>query len=456
MTDIEKMDQYLEQNLQQSIDELKILVAQPSVSAKRQGQPECAQLVAAALERRGFQVMVHPTDGAPIVSAERKGISEKTLLFYDHYDVQPAEPLDLWETPPFEPTLKDGKLYGRGVSDNKGEIANRLYALDAILATMGALPCTVKFLIEGEEEVSSTNLETFVDSHRAELAADACIWEFGSVDFQDVPVQYLGLRGICYVELEVETAAMDVHSGVGGTIFPNAAWKLVWALSTLKNEKEEILIDGFYDGVLAPSKQDIDFIKALPDVAQDYKERYGVKEFLKGIQGGFELNLEEVYKPSCTICGLTSGYQEKGSKTVLPARASAKIDFRLVPDQKPQQILDLLRKHLDSHGFEDIKITYLGGEAPSKTDASDPFIKLVVESAREVYGVPMQIVPITGGSGPNFIVQEALHIPIASLGVGYPGSGAHSPNENIRLHDYVRSAKHLVRVLTAMGESESH
>jgi len=128
----------------------------------------------------------------------------------------------------------------------------------------------------------------------------------------------------------------------------------------------------------------------------------------------------------------------------------------LVPDQKPQQILDLLRKHLDSHGFEDIKITYLGGEAPSKTDASDPFIKLVVESAREVYGVPMQIVPITGGSGPNFIVQEALHIPIASLGVGYPGSGAHSPNENIRLHDYVRSAKHLVRVLTAMGESESH
>ena len=266
-----------------------------------------------------------------------------------------------------------------------------------------------------------------------------------------MPIQYLGLRGICYVELEVETANMDVHSGLGGTIFPNAAWKLVWALATLKNEKEEIMIEGFYDDVLTPSQIDIELLKELPDYSSDYQSRYGVKEFLKGIKGGYELNLEEVYKPSCTICGLTSGYQGEGSKTVLPAKATAKIDFRLVPKQTPQKVLTQLREHLDKHGYSDIHITYLGGESPSKTAASDPFVQLVVSTAKDVYGTAMQIVPMTGGSGPNFIVQDALQIPIASLGVGYPGSGAHSPNENIRLQDYLKSAKHLVRVMGEFG-----
>jgi acetylornithine deacetylase/succinyl-diaminopimelate desuccinylase-like protein len=446
------MDRYLQENLPASIEELKRLVAQKSISAQNLGLKECAELVANMLEKRGFHVKVNPTAGAPIVTAERKGRSDKTLLFYDHYDVQPPEPLELWLSEPFQPEERDGMLFGRGVSDNKGNIVNRLFAIDSMLDALGELPCAVKFLIEGEEEVSSANLEEFVFSHQTELKADACIWESGGVDQNDVPTQYLGLRGICYVELEVETASMDVHSGLGGTIFPNAAWKLVWALHSLKNEKEEILIDGFYDDVLPPSQEDLEFFKAMPDAAQDYRTRFGVKEFLQGMQGGFELNLAEAYKPSCTICGLTSGYQGKGSKTVLPARASAKIDFRLIPDQKPHRILELLRRHLDAHGFQDVKITDLGGEAPSKTSASHPFVQLVVDTAKEVYGVPMQIVPLSGGSGPNFIVQEALHVPIASLGAGYPGTGAHSPNENIRIADYLKSAQHIVRVLDAFGK----
>jgi acetylornithine deacetylase/succinyl-diaminopimelate desuccinylase-like protein len=449
---VESMDRYLQENLPASIEELKRLVAQKSISAQNLGLKECAELVANMLEKRGFHVKVNPTAGAPIVTAERKGRSDKTLLFYDHYDVQPPEPLELWLSEPFQPEERDGMLFGRGVSDNKGNIVNRLFAIDSMLDALGELPCAVKFLIEGEEEVSSANLEEFVFSHQTELKADACIWESGGVDQNDVPTQYLGLRGICYVELEVETASMDVHSGLGGTIFPNAAWKLVWALHSLKNEKEEILIDGFYDDVLPPSQEDLEFFKAMPDAAQDYRTRFGVKEFLQGMQGGFELNLAEAYKPSCTICGLTSGYQGKGSKTVLPARASAKIDFRLIPDQKPHRILELLRRHLDAHGFQDVKITDLGGEAPSKTSASHPFVQLVVDTAKEVYGVPMQIVPLSGGSGPNFIVQEALHVPIASLGAGYPGTGAHSPNENIRIADYLKSAQHIVRVLDAFGK----
>ncbi len=221
-------------------------------------------------------------------------------------------------------------------------------------------------------------------------------------------MQYLGLRGICYVELSVETAATDTHSGTGGSIFPNAAWRLVWALNSLKGPDERIRIPGFYDDVRPPSARDVELMAALPDAADEYKHQYGVKHFLKGLTGGVELHLAEVFEPTCTICGLTSGYQGPGSKTVLPARASAKVDFRLVPDQRPERILELLRLHLDAEGFSDVQITDLGGEPPARTDPDDPFVALVVRTAEPVYGMPMQIVPMVGGSGPNYpFVQHA-------------------------------------------------
>ena len=450
--DYKVADVFIEKNLDDSIEEVKKIVSQPSISAKKLGLRECADMVVAMLEKRGFDVTLNETDGAPIVTAERKGCADRTLLFYNHYDVQPPEPLELWDSPAFEPEIRDGKLYGRGTSDDKGDLVNRLLVLDAILAQQDELPCNIKFLVEGEEEVSSKNLELFVYSHKEELKADACIWECGGVDHRGIPVQYLGLRGICYVELEVETANQDIHSGLGGSIFPNAAWRLVWALNSLKDEHENILIEGFYDDVLPLSEEEKAYFKALPDFAADYKKRYGIKRFLKGIKGGYAMNLEENTRPTCTICGLTSGYQGKGSKTVMPAKASAKVDFRLVPDQTPEKILELLRAHLDRNGFEDIKVTALGGGRPSKTDVGHPFVRLVVDSAKDVYGAPMQITPITGGSGPNFIVEDALKVPIVSLGIGYMGAGAHSPNENIRIEDYLKSAKHLVRVLGEYGE----
>src|SRR5512134_1883895 len=226
MTDYRKIDSYLEGNLDQSLAELSRLVAQPSVGAQNWGLKECAALVGEMLGARGFEVQIIETAGAPVVFGERKGKSDKTLLFYNHYDVQPPEPLELWETPPFEPSRRDGKLYGRGVSDDKGHIVARLHAIDAILETDGELPCNIKFIIEGEEETSSVHLHDFIKQNIPLLKADACIWEFGGVDHREVPLQYLGLRGICYVELSVETADIDVHSGLGGSIFPNAAWRL--------------------------------------------------------------------------------------------------------------------------------------------------------------------------------------------------------------------------------------
>ncbi len=289
MTDYQKIDKYLEANLEKSITELSRLVAQPSVGAQNLGLKECAALVSGMLKARGFNVQVMDTPGAPVVFGERKGQSSKTLLIYNHYDVQPAEPLELWETPPFEPSLRNGKLYGRGVGDDKGHITARLFAIDSLLDAEGELPCNVKFIIEGEEETASVNLFEFIRKNKDLLKADACMWEFGGVDHRDVPMEYLGLRGICYVELSVETATTDVHSGLGGSIFPNAAWRLVWALGTLKGEDERILIPGFYDAVRPPSKRDRELMSALPDQANEYKSMYGVKKFIKGLKGGEEL-----------------------------------------------------------------------------------------------------------------------------------------------------------------------
>lgn len=448
MRDYAVLDQYLESHLDESIAELSRLVAQPSVGAQNLGLKECAALVAEMLRRRGFKVTVMETKGAPVVFGERAGRSDKTLLIYNHYDVQPPEPLELWDTPPFEPSLRDGKLYGRGVSDDKAHITARLHAIDALLAADGQLPCRVKFVIEGEEETASVNLYEFVRQNTALLKADACIWEFGTVDHREVPIEYLGLRGICYVELSVETASTDVHSGLGGSIFPNAAWRLVWALSTLKGPDEKILIPGFYDAVRPPSARDRQLMAALPEIADEYHRQFGVKQFIKGLTGGVDLRIEEVFSPTCTICGLTSGYQGPGSKTVLPARASAKVDFRLVPDQDPDDIRRKLRQHLDQNGFTDIKIADLGGDPPARTDPDDPFVQLVVRTAEPVYETPMQIVPLTGGSGPSYPFVHDLHLPVASAGLGYPDTRAHAPNENIRLDLYLKHARHMVRILS--------
>jgi acetylornithine deacetylase/succinyl-diaminopimelate desuccinylase-like protein len=338
-------------------------------------------------------------------------------------------------------------MYGRGVSDDKGHLVARLFALDALLATEGELPCNVKFIVEGEEEAASVNLAKFIHANHDLLKADACIWEFGGVDHTDAPMQYLGLRGIQYVELSIDLLSTDVHSGTGGSIFPNAAWRLVWALNTLKGPDERILIPGFYDNIQPPSARDRELFAALPDVADEYKSRYGVPYFLKGLTGGNELKLEEVFSPTCTICGLTSGYQGPGSKTVLPARASAKVDFRLIPDQEPGDILRKLRAHLDARGFTDVTITDLGGDAPARTDPDHPFIKLVVDAAKDVYDKPMSLVPMTGGSGPNHPFVHELGLPVATAGMGYPDTRTHAPNENIRIDLYLKHARHIARVV---------
>ncbi len=451
-TDI-KIDAHIEANLDYWIQQLARLCAQPSVSAQNLGIVECAELVANMLREQGFAAEVMPSAGNPVVYGEGDGRSDKTLLFYLHYDVQPAEPLELWDSPPFVLDRRGDKLYARGVTDDKGHIICRLAALAAVRDALGYLPCNVKFIIEGEEEVGSPNMPAFVEEHQELLAADACIWEFGSVDYSGTPQQSLGMRGICYVELSVKTADIDAHSGLGGSLFPNAAWRLTWALSTLKNQDEHILIPGFYDNVVGSSQRDLQLIAQLPDEASKLKAQYGLDRFLLDMEGGVAFRKTAVFAPTCTICGLESGYQGPGSKTVLPATARAKVDFRLVPDQDPADIVQKLRTHLDAQGFSDVTVTYLGGGRPAKVDPDHPFVHLVNQAARDVYGVDPVIEPLIGGSGPNYPFIHTLGLPLVSAGIGYPGGQAHAPNENIRIEDFIKGTRHTARIIERFGRT---
>jgi acetylornithine deacetylase/succinyl-diaminopimelate desuccinylase-like protein len=450
-----QIDAYIESHMDSTIDALRRLVAQPSVAAQNLGIVECSQLVAEMLRERGHTADIMPSDGNPVVVGRTQGQGDKTLMFYLHYDVQPAEPFELWDSPPWELTQRDGKLFGRGSGDDKGHIITRLAAVEAVRAVMGELPCQLKWVIEGEEEIGSVHLPPFIEQHKDLLAADACVWEFGAIDHNDAPIQYLGMRGICYVELSVQKLNRDAHSGMVGSILANAAWRLVWALNTLKDQNEHILIPGHYDSVVGPSPRDLELLEKLPDQSAEILATFEAEGFLNGMVGGPDLRRQEVFVPTCTIAGLTSGYQGPGSKTIVPAAASAKVDFRLVPDQTPEEVLSNLRKHLDANGFDDIEITYLGGGRPAQTDFDHPFIQLVLDTAEETYGKASVVSPMVGGSGPNYPFVHVLGLPVAMAGISYPHGAAHSPNEHIRIDDFVKGIKHTARIIEAYGRMEA-
>ena len=443
---------YVDDHWHDGVADLIRLCHQPSVSAQGVGMSKMVQLLAQVMGEYGVITRILPVSKGkyPVVYGLIAGESPVTLLFYDHYDVQPPEPLELWTSPPFEPVQREGKLFARGVSDNKGNIVARLLALRAFQKTKRNLPITVKFIIEGEEEIGSPNLGAFVKRNRNLLKADACIWECGGVNWKDQPIIMLGLKGILYVQLEARSASQDVHSSMG-TVVPNPAWRIVWALASIKDMDEHIQIAGFYDNVKPPTEQEIKAIKAIPRDDKETKQSLGLKEFIKGVTG-FEYKSRHILEPICNICGINSGYAGQGSKTVLPCVAQAKLDFRLVPDQRPEEILSKLRKHLDRHGFSDIAIApTTEGENPARTPLDSPFINIVASTGKEVFGVEPVIIPSMSGSGPMYYFTDILGLPTAGIGVDYLGSRAHAPDENIRLADFILGTKHVAALLERMA-----
>jgi len=453
---IESIKKDITEHLDESISDLERLCAQPSISAQNIGLDTCSRLVQSMLDEAGLETEVMSVPGGPpIVTGVRKGTSNQTILFYDHYDVQPPEPLELWTSDPFKPQIRDERFFARGASDDKGNLAARIAAIKAYMRIAGDLPISVKFFVEGEEEVGSPHLSDFFEANASHLknrlAADGCIWEGGGVTWDGSPVMHLGLKGILYLELEARGPNRDLHSSYGAVV-PNPAWTLMWALSTIKDRHEKILIPGFYDDVREPTREELLSLNSNSNEDQSFREDIGIESFVEGASGssyGKRLLLE----PACSICGIQSGYTGHGAKTVLPSIAKAKIDFRLVPNQRPEDIKRKLKDHLAKEGFDSIKVTEHGSTYPARTPMNSQWAKLVQQSAERVYKKTATLLPGIAGSGPMYPFTDILHIPTITTGVGYPDNRIHAPNENIRLEDYMRNIMHIADIMHQMSKS---
>ena len=438
----------IDQNHQRFLRDLERLIRQPSVAAKNEGMRECAELVARMMEEVGVKAeLLEVPDAFPLVYGEiqSKSNPERTVLFYDHYDVQPAEPLELWETPPFEPSVRDDKMFGRGVSDNKGNLVSRLKIVESWLKVKGDVPCNVKFLVEGEEEIGSLHLEQYFERYADRFGCDGVVWEFGGVDEDERPTITLGVKGILYVELEAKGPIRDVHSATAA-IVDNPAWRLVRALDTLKDEKDRILIPQWYRGIKPFTKEELKYLKAEPLHEKAMKDELGIKSFIGGMKG-LEAKKALAGKPTCTICGLVSGWTGPGSKTVLPAKALAKVDFRLVVGQKPKILLKELKRHLKAKGYGDLVVREYGMEEAARTPPGHPFVKAAVKAAEQEYPTQPVVSISSAGTGPMYLFTRNLKAPCICIGVGYPYSRGHSPNENMRIQDFVKGTKWLVRTI---------
>ncbi|MBP7688528.1 MAG: M20/M25/M40 family metallo-hydrolase [Thermoflexales bacterium] len=448
---MQPFDDYLTTHHDRFITELKAFVAQPSVAATGLGMAQMADLVRAHLARVGATVQTIETGGAPILLATL-GQGPRTLLIYNHYDVQPPDPIDLWTTPPFEPDVRDGKLYARGISDNKGDLLCRLHAIEAWQHTLGELPFKITWVIEGEEEVGSPHLADFARAYADQLRADGCLWETGGKNEDDRIGLTMGLKGIQYLELRVRGAKRDLHSGYAA-IAPSPVWRLIWALNTLKDEHDTITIDGYLDHVRAPNAAEVAMLQAMPFDETKKLAALGIDRFIND-EHGLAVLKRFYYGPTVTICGIQSGYTGEGMKTVLPNYAFAKIDCRLVPNLTPDLCISLLRAHLDRRGFTDVEVVPLSGEHPALSPVEADIVTACQSAAREVYQHEPVMIPLSPGSGPMYPLTAALNIPTVMAGIGYSDARAHAPDENIRLSDYVEGLRFIGRLIERFATRE--
>lgn len=445
---LESVLQWIDDHREEAIADLQRFCQQPSVAAQDQGMQAMADLTIKGLQDLGAETLLVPTTGYPVAVGQLQGESARRLVIYDHYDVQPPEPLEAWTFPPFAAQIAEGKLYARGVADNKGNLVARMWAARAWREVHGTLPCRVTFIFEGEEEIGSPHLAEFAAANQALVKGDACLWEAGYRDSQGQLALYAGLKGILYIELRVSTAAYDLHSG-NAPLAPNAAWRLHQALGCLRDADGRIRIPHFYDDVLLPTERERELLERFPVDGAALQRQWGVDHLLGPIDDPVALTQRLLYEPTCNICGLWSGYSGSGSKTIIPATAGAKLDFRLVPNQNPPVLLAHLRQYLRDQGFADIEVVELeGSEWPAQSPVDTPLMTALIHAARTVYGIEPRVTPRTPGTGPMEHLCQRYGVPtIGGAGVGYYNSCNHAPDENIRLEDYILGIKHVATML---------
>jgi acetylornithine deacetylase/succinyl-diaminopimelate desuccinylase-like protein len=432
--------EFLERNRERSLEQLKEFLRIPSVSTKPERRDDVrrgAAFVADGLREAGLPLVeVIETAGHPIVYAEDLRADGPTLLVYGHYDVQPEEPVELWTSGPFDPTVRDGELYARGAVDDKGQVWMHVKVLEAFLKAEGRLPCKVKVVIEGEEEVGGGHLTEFVEANRERLRARAVVISDSPMLARGVPALCYGLRGLCYVEVHVRGAASDLHSGSFGGAVANPAQALASILAGLKDGRNRVAIPGFYDRVRPLSTMERQALAELPFDEEAYRAQLDVPELVG--EEGFG-TLERVWaRPTLEVNGMLSGFTGEGSKTVLPARAMAKVSMRLVPDQDPAEIARLFEARvaaLKPRGVT-VEVRHHHGGRPFLTDIADPAMQAAARALERGFGKKPVLIR-EGGSVPVAVdFGTTLGLPVVLMGFGTPDENAHAPDEHLSLENF--------------------
>jgi acetylornithine deacetylase/succinyl-diaminopimelate desuccinylase-like protein len=446
---------FLELNSGRSLEGLKDFLRIPSVSTnpeRREDVRRGAAFVADALREAGLpRVEIFETPGHPIVYAEDLRADGPTLLVYGHYDVQPEEPVELWTSAPFDPTVRDGELYARGSVDDKGQVWMHIKVLEAYLRTAGRLPCKVKVVIEGEEESGGGNLTAFVESHRELLRSRAVVVSDSPMLARGVPSLCYGLRGICYLEIHVRGASSDLHSGSFGGAVANPAQALASILSGLKDDRQRVAIPGFYDRVRALTPTERDAFARLPFDEKAYQEQLGVPELVG--EDGFS-TLERVWgRPTLEINGMLSGFTGEGTKTVLPSWAMAKVSMRLVPDQDPAEIDRLFTARVESLAPRGVtvEVRHHHGGRPFLTDPDDPAMHAAARALERGFGKKPVLIR-EGGSVPVAVdFGQTLGLPVVLMGFGTPDENAHAPDEHLSLENFYGGMRAIAYFLEEFG-----
>ena len=453
------LDEYLEANDRRIRDELDAFLRIPSVSARSEHKNDVAKAadwLAASLESAGMSVEVHQTPGHPIVLAEwRKApAGAPTIVIYGHYDVQPAEPLELWTSPPFEPTVRNGRIYARGSVDDKGQLYLHVKAIEAHLAVRGTMPVNVIVLAEGEEEVGSEHLTAFIEQHADRLKCDGIVISDSSMFAPGVPSVLFALRGLAYFQIDVQGPAVDLHSGSYGGAVVNPAMALARILATLHDEHGRVAINGFYAAVREWEPYVRQDLKKLPFTDEHFREETGASAL--GGEEGYS-TLERIWaRPTVEVNGLLSGYTGEGAKTVLPAKAMAKVSCRLVPDQTPKEIERLMEAHVKrvTPSGVVVKVTHLHGGMPWRAALGGPLHDAAVRALEAAFGHA----PVLVGEGGSIPVvadfTRILGAPVLLLGFGLPGENAHAPDEWMSEENFTKGMRAVATLWEEYGKRE--
>ena len=438
--------EYIENHRDQNLEELTEFLRIRSVSTKSEYKPDierAAKWLAEKLRSAGMEkIEIYPTKMHPLVYAESKQIAGRpTILFYGHYDVQPAEPLNLWTSPPFEPAVRNGNLYGRGTADDKGQVHIHLKALEALFKTEGELPLNVKVMIEGEEEVGSVSLWDFVVQHRNQLKADALVVSDTSMLAKGVPSITYGLRGLNYYQLEITGPVQDLHSGVFGGAVPNPLTILAEMIAKLHDKNFHVTVPGFYDDVATISRTERKALNSLPWREKDFRKNVGAPALCG--EKGYTIPEQLWCRPTMETNGIWGGYMEEGAKTVIPSKAHAKLSTRLVPNQDPPKIAKMVEKYIRKLLPDTVKCKFevLSMGKPWVAPYSHPIFQKAMHALEQGFG--RKAVFIREGGSIPFVTQmhDTFNVPCVLLGFGLPDENAHAPDEHISLENYFGGIK---------------